>query len=366
MLSLSNTESMDISYIQVTTSCLWSMVGIHSRLKAAVVGFIVAIGVFAALFWLIDVDRFLQELGQANLVIIGIMIVIAFVWLVFWSLSLRTVLGVLDARLTVMSSFLAYSSALFSNNITPFGQAGGEPVAAVFISRISSVDYDTGLASIASVDAIHFVPSITYALLGLAYYAIFLTIGQYLVIAVVVVVAFAIIVPALLYLGWRYRYWIERRAIDVLVPLLDRVGRLIPRVSTPDPESIEQYVENFFESIERVTTDQRTVSIAIAFSALGWFLQIVLLWLAFVSIGHRIPLYVALLVIPIGNIASIAPFPGGLGAVETVFIGLLTSLTGVNVAVVTAAVLIYRGLVYGLPTIVGGSTIALLSARASI
>lgn len=336
-----------------------------SRLKAAVVGFVAAIGVFAVLFWLIDVDRFLRALGRADPVLIGFMIVIAFGWLATWSLSLRTVLGVLDVKLTVVRSFLAYSTALFSNNITPFGQAGGEPVAAVFISRISSVDYDTGLASIASVDAIHFVPSITYALLGLAYYAIFLTLGQYLVAAVIIVVTLAIIVPLLLYLGWRSRYWIERRAIDVLIPLLDRVARFVPRVSPPEPESIEQYVENFFASIERITTDRRAISIAVAFSALGWLLQIVLLWLAFVSIGHRIPFYVPLLVIPIGNIASVAPLPGGLGAVETVFIVLLTSLTGVNAAIVTAAVLIYRGLVYGLPTIVGGSTITLLSVRAS-
>jgi uncharacterized protein (TIRG00374 family) len=342
------------------------MVGMKSRLKAAIVGFVAAIGVFAALFWLIDVNRFLQALGQADPVLIGIMIVIAFGWLAAWSLSLRTVLRVLDVKITGMRSFLAYATALFSNNITPFGQAGGEPVAAVFISRISSVDYDTGLASIASVDAIHFVPSITYALLGLAYYAIFLTLGQYLVVAVVVVVALAIIVPLLLYLGWRSRYWLEQRAIDVLNPLLDRVGGLIPRVSPPGPELIEQYVENFFASLERITTDRRAVSTAIAFSAVGWFLQITLLWLAFVSIGHRIPFYVPLLVIPLGNVASIAPFPGGLGAVETVFIGLLTSLTGINLAVVTAAVLIYRGLIYGLPTIVGGSTITLISARMSI
>lgn len=342
------------------------MVGIRSRLKAAVVGFIVAIGVFAALFWLIDVDRFLQELGRADLVVVGIMIVLTFTWLVFWGLSLRTVLDILDVKLTVWWSFLAYASALFANNITPFGQAGGEPVAAVFVSRISNVNYDTGLASIASVDAIHFVPSITYALLGLAYYAIFLTIGQYLVIAVVIVVALAIIVPALLYLGWSYRYWLEQRTTDVLTPLLDLVERFVPRVSSPDPGSIEQYVENFFASIERITTDRRAVSIAIAFSALGWFLQIFLLWLAFVSIGYRIPLSVALLVIPIGNVASIAPLPGGLGAVDTVFIGLLTSLTGVDVAAITAAVLIYRGLIYGLPIIVGGSTIALLSAQISV
>jgi uncharacterized protein (TIRG00374 family) len=341
------------------------MVSIDSRLKAAVVGFIAAIGVFAVLFWLIDVERFLQELGRADPVIIGIMVIIAFGWLTAWSLALRTVLGVLDVKLTVKRSFMAYASALFSNNITPFGQAGGEPVAAVFISRISSVDYDTGLASIASVDAINFVPSITYALLGLAYYAIFLTLGEDLVLAAIVVVVLAIVVPVILYLGWKYRYLIERHTISILTPLLGRIGELVPRLSPPDPESIEQYVENFFGSIERITSDRQAVSTAIAFSALGWFLQIVLLWLSFISIGYRIPLTVVLLVIPVGNVASIAPLPGGLGAIDVVFVALLTSLTGINFAVATAAVVLYRGLVYGLPTLVGGGTIALLSVRAS-
>jgi uncharacterized protein (TIRG00374 family) len=341
------------------------MVSIDSRLKAAVVGFIAAIGVFAALFLLIDIDMFFQSLGRADPVVIGIMIVIAFGWLAAWSLALRTVLGVLDVELTVARSFIAYASALFSNNITPFGQAGGEPVAAVFISRISSANYDTGLASIASVDAINFVPSITYALLGLAYYATFLTLGKNLVLAAIVVVALAIIIPVLLYLGWEYRYRIERRAIDVLTPLLGRIGELVPRLSPPEPELIEEYVENFFASIERITTDRRAVSTSIAFSALGWFLQIVLLWLSFIAIGYHIPLTVPLLVIPIGNVASIAPLPGGLGAIESVFIVLIAALTGIDPAVATAGVALYRGLVYGLPTLVGGGTIALLSTRAS-
>jgi uncharacterized protein (TIRG00374 family) len=341
------------------------MVGRNSTVRVAVVGFIAAIGVFAVLFWFIDVNRFLQALRQANPIILGVMVVIALGWLTAWSLSLRTVLGVLETELPVTRSIMTFASVLFAYNVTPLGQFGGEPVAAAFVSRISDADYETGLASVTSLDAINFIPSITLALLGLAYYAIFTTLGQYLVIAVIVVVALAIVVPVLLYLGWQYRYQLERRSIDVLTPLLRRTGRIIPRVSVPDPESIEQYVENFFTSLERITSDRRGISIALSFSALGWLLQMVLLWVSFIALDHYISFTVVLLVIPIGNIAGIAPLPGGLGAIETIYIVLLSALTPVNIAVITAAVVIHRVLAYGLPTIIGGGTIALFSVHIS-
>lgn len=341
------------------------MVRRTSRLKAAVVGFAAAICVFAVLFWLIDVDRFLQALGRTRLSVVGVMLVIAFGWLTAWSLSLRTVLGVLDVKPSVPKAFFVFAGALFSNNVTPFGQAGGEPVAAVFIAQMSDIDYETGLASIASVDAIHLVPSISFALLGLAYYAIFVTLGQYLVLAAIIVTALAVIVPVFVYLGWLYRYRLEHRVIEALTPLLRRGVRIIPRVSAPEPQTIETYVSNFFSSIERVATDRRGVVTALAFSALGWLLQMAMLWLSFFALGQRIPLPVVLLVIPIGNVASIAPFPGGLSGIESVFIVLLGSLTSVNLAVITAAVVVYRTLVYGVPTLIGGGTIAMVSIRAS-
>lgn len=341
------------------------MAGRSSTTRVAVVGFIAALCVFAIIFWLIDINRFLRALRQADPALLGVMLAIAFCWLTAWSLSLRTILHVLEAELSVIQSLLSYSSVLFAYNVTPLGQFGGEPVAAAFVSKISEVKYETGLASVTSLDAINFVPSITLALFGLAYYATFATLGQYLVIAVMVVGTLAIVVPVLLYLAWEFRYALERRAIDVLIPVLRRAGRIIPRVSPPDQESIEQYVENFFSALERVTTDRRGIIIALAFSGLGWLLQMILLWLSFISLGHHIPFPVALLVIPIGNIAAIAPLPGGLGAIEAIYIALISALTPVNIAVVTAAVVVYRAMAYGLPTVVGGGTVALASANTS-
>lgn len=332
-------------------------------LNATVAGFVGALCVFALLFWGIDGERFIAALGRVRLDILGAILLVAVCWLTAWSLSLRTVLGVLGVKLSVWKSFLLYASALFANNVTPFGQAGGEPVAAVFISRLSATDYETSLASIASVDAIHLAPSITFALLGLSYYAIFVTVGQYLRLAAIVVVTLAIVVPVLLFLAWRYRYTIERRTIESLTPLFQRVGRIVPRLTPPSAEAIERRIESFFTVLERIATDRRGVLIALFFSALGWLVQMCILWLAFVALGQQIPFFVVLFTVPVANIASIVPFPGGLGAIETVFVVLLVSATPVATAVVAAAVLIHRTIIYTLPVVIGGSTAVLVSTR---
>lgn len=328
------------------------------------IGFVGACVVFAALFWLIDVERFLTALGHARHNIIGAVVLVGFVWLVSWSLAFRTVLTVLGVKISVVRSLFVFASALFMNNITPFGQAGGEPVAAAVISQLTDIEYERGLASIASVDAIHFGPSIAFALFGLAYYATFATLGQYLIIATVIVVALAITVPGLLYLAWRYRYTLERRSIGALTPLIRRVGQLIPRISSPSPEAIERRVEGFFATIERIATNRRGVMVALAFSAFGWLVQILMLWSSFIALDKTIPLSLIFLIIPVANIASIVPLPGGLGGIEAVFIGLLVSTTDVNIAIITAAVTIYRTIVYGLPILVGGGTVVLVSTHA--
>lgn len=335
----------------------------HIRWRWAVLGFAGALGVFVVLFFFIDLDQVIATLERANPLIISLMIVGVFGWLLAWSLSLRTVLFVFDTELSIHRSFLAYASALFSDNITPFGQAGGEPVAAVFISRISKVRYDTALASIASVDALNFVPSITLSLLGFVYITLFQTVDADIMPEVIVIVSVAFIVPMGLYLSWRFRSLLGDGVLFVLNGTLGLFDRIIPGVTFPDSVRLQEYIENFFLSIERIANDRRRISIALTFSMLGWLAQIIVLWLSFVSLGYRIPFGVALIVVPLGAIASIVPLPGGLGAIDAALIGLLTSMTTVNLAAVTAAVVLFRGLIYGLPTIIGAGTITLVSFR---
>ncbi|EJN58202.1 lysylphosphatidylglycerol synthase transmembrane domain-containing protein [Halogranum rubrum] len=338
------------------------------RLRTTVLGFAVTLLVFAALFYFAGSDQLVAQLERADTRLVLVVVGVTLLWLASWSLSLRTVLDVLGVDISPVKSFLVFSGAMFSNNITPFGQAGGEPVTALLISRTADAEYETGLAAIASVDTLNFVPSITIALFGAGYFVTETTLVQTnsrIEMAVVAIAALAVAVPGLLYLGWQKRYELEHRVIQRITPTIQWLARVLPRLSVPTAESIEQRVSRFFEAIERVATNQRGLALALGLSALGWFFQMVGLWLAFQAIGVPIKLSLAMFVVPIGAIAGVTPLPGGAGGIEWVLATLLAAATGpvIGFATATAAVIVYRGSVYWVPTLIGGAVMGVLSVR---
>ena len=333
------------------------------ELRATAAGFIGALVILFVLLYFIGIDQVLAVLGLARTPVLAVELVVALAWLSSWGLSLRTVLGVLGIRVSALKSFLVFASATFANNVTPFGQAGGEPFSALLISRSTESEYETSLAAIASVDALNFVPSIVLAVIGMGYYATTFTLGRRIEIAAASVAVLAVLVPTLAYLGWRRRYEIETRVIELFTPFVRRMFRVIPRLSPPDPEDIRQRVEGFFRTIERVATNRRGLAVSLGFSGLGWLLLATSLWTSLFALGQQVPVGAVLFIVPVAAIAGVTPFPGGLGGVETVLVLLLVSTTGVGAATASAAVLIHRGATYWLPILVGGGSTALLEAR---
>jgi uncharacterized protein (TIRG00374 family) len=330
----------------------------RENLRATAVGFAATAGVFALLFYFAGIDELLATLGRADLRYVALVLVATLVWLLAWSLSLNTVLDVLGVDLAYSTSFLVFAGATFANNVTPFGQAGGEPITAYLISRVADTEYEQSLAAIASVDTLNFVPSITIALVGAGYFASEVALGanENLLAAVGAVVGLAVVVPTLFYLGWQRRYRLETRVVDALTPVIRRVADLVPRVPVPTPEGIERRINGFFRAIERVASNPRGLALALAASAVGWLCQMAALGLAFEAIGVDVRLSIALVVVPIAAIAGVTPLPGGAGGIETVLVILLLAapLPGVREATAVAAVVIFRGAVYWVPTILGG------------
>jgi len=337
----------------------------NGDLRATIIGFLGALCVLGALFWFVgigDVVRVLADAQTSVLVVIG---AVAIAWLSAWGLSLRTVLGALGATITAPMAVLVYAAATFANNVTPFGQAGGEPISALLISRASRSEYETGLAAIASVDALNFVPSTMLALVGVGYLTATITLGRRLELAAAAVVGIAIALPICAFLGWRHRYEIERAAVDVLTPLLQGVGRVVPRRSPPEAGALEARIEGFFTAIDRVAGDREALALALGFSLLGWIGLALSLWLSLLALGIDTEFAAVLVVIPVGAIAGITPLPGGLGGVELVLVSLLVATTGIDITTATAAVTIHRVATYMLPTVVGGGTAAALGVSRS-
>jgi uncharacterized protein (TIRG00374 family) len=334
----------------------------EGNLRASLIGFVGALCVLAGLLWLVGIDDTLAALSRADPTIVLVVVVVAICWLAAWGLSLRTVLGVLGAPITVPAAALVYAAATFANNVTPLGHAGGEPVSALFISQASESEYETGLAAIASVDALNFVPSIGLAIVGFGYFATTITFGRQLEYAAVAVGGFALALPIVAYFGWRNRYRLERRAVDTLTPIIQRIGGWVPRRSPPERGAVERRIEDFFTAVERIATNPRGLLLALAFSALGWVGLATSLWLSLFSLGYTVSLAVVLVAIPAAAMAGITPLPGGLGAVDAVLVALIVAVTGIPEAAVFAAVAIHRGATYWLPTVAGGGTAAVLTS----
>jgi hypothetical protein len=322
---------------------------------ATVLGFAGALLVLAALVWLVGIADVLAALRSIDPLLLVVIFVNALLWLVAWGLALRTVLSALGQRIPVYLATLVLAAAVFANNVTPFGQAGGEPISGYLISRATDSEYETGLAAIASVDALHFVPSLGLALGGMVFVVLgAASLGRNLLIAGIAVVVLVVALPVAAYLGWRYRYELEAAVVRALTPVLRGVGRFVPGRSPPSPHVIEQRIETFFTAIDRVAASRTTLVEAIGFSALGWLLLCVSLWLSVYALGWTVPFSAVLLVVPMAKVAGITPLPGGLGGIEAILVALLISTTGIPAGVAGAAVLVHRAATYWFPVVVGG------------
>ncbi|ACM56822.1 lysylphosphatidylglycerol synthase transmembrane domain-containing protein [Halorubrum lacusprofundi] len=328
--------------------------------RGLIIGGIAAIVILAVLFVVVGADRVIETLLAADPALVAATFGLALCWLIAWSLMLRTVLGSLDVDLSVTTSFLVYSGAVFANNVTPFGQAGGEPVAAALISQASGSRYETGLVGIASVDVLNVVPSISIVFLGVGYYATTAAIGERLEVAVTVAVALIAAIVTAIGLGWRYR----RVVVDRLP---SAVGGLAGRLDRFDAATVEAGIadrlQNFFEDIERVGTSPGRLAAAVGLSLSGWLFQAAALTVAFAAVGHEVAPVVPLFAVPLAYVAGATPLPGGLGGIEAAFVALLVPTTGVPASAVTAAVLVFRGGVYWMPMAIGGVSASVLGVR---
>jgi len=326
--------------------------------------FVVALVALSALVWAIGSGEVRDALLAADRAVLPALFLVAVVWLSSWGLVLWTVLRALGHPLSAPRAVVVFSAAVFANNVTPFGQAGGEPITAMLIAGETGGEYETGLAAIASVDTLHFVPSISCAILGFVY--IVLEAAQLtrdVLVAAAGAVALVTVIVTAVTVGWRHQRRIEAAAVGLVTPLLRAVGRLVPRHTPPDREEVEHRVAGFFEGVGRVADDRQTVAVAMAFSALGWVALAASLWLSLYALGYVVPIAAPLFVVPIGSIAGVTPLPGGLGGLEAAFIALLVPTAGVPASVATAAVLIHRGATYWFPTLVGGGVAATIGAR---
>ena len=322
-----------------------------------------AISILAALFVIVGPQRVVDALVSADSRLVGVTIAFSLGWLFAWSLMLRTVLSTLDVTLSIPKATLVYAGAVFSNNVTPFGQAGGEPIAALLISKVSGSRYETGLAGIATVDVLNVLPSVSLIAVGVSYHATTTALSDRVEAAVGSAAALIVAVILILWILWRYQAVVLTRVPSAIGWVARRLSRL-----GIDPVAIELAIADrlsgFADRIGVLSENRAVLVGVLGFSLAGWLCQAAALGAAFAAIGQPIPLYVPLFVVPLSYLAGAAPLPGGLGGIEAALVALLVPTTGVAVASITAAVLVFRGGMFWLPTAIGGVSASVLGVQA--
>jgi len=328
-----------------------------------VAGFATALVVLAVVIWIIGVDDVLNALSRAEHSVLALIVGVAVCWLSAWGLALWVVLGAIGTPISAPKAVFVFTAAVFSNNVTPFGQAGGEPISALLISSVADTEYENGLAAIASVDTLHFVPSVGFALIGFVFLLAGTTqLTRNIAVAAGATVALVALIVTAAVVGWQNRDQVESAVTRAVTPLLKLLARVIPGRSPPNRATIESRIDGFFHSVGRVAGDRGTIAKAMGCSALGWLALSTSLWLSLYALGYATPFAAALFVVPVGSIAGATPLPGGLGGLEAAFITLLIPTAGVSASTATAAVLIHRGATYWLPTLFGGGAAAVIGA----
>jgi len=322
-----------------------------------------AVLVLAVLTVLVGVDSVFAELGRADPRLVAVVAGAILTWLVLWGIGLRVVLAAVGTRISVVDAVLVHAGAAFANHVTPFGQAGGEPIAAWLLSDVSDAPFERSMAAITSFDVINVIPSLTFAIVGLAYYSAVATLGttvQWLAAGVVVL---TVVVPVVGVTAWRHRETVQSGIARVVTPPARLLGRLLPRVSPPTSEAVEERIGRFLAGLESVASDPRRVTAALALSGSGWLVQAAGLWVALLAVGVTVPPYVPLFVVPLGTVAGAMPTPGGLGGTETVQVVLLTAATTAAESAITAAVLIFSVGGFLLTTSVGAASATVIKLR---
>ncbi|MDR5656194.1 lysylphosphatidylglycerol synthase transmembrane domain-containing protein [Halodesulfurarchaeum sp. HSR-GB] len=336
------------------------------RRQVAFIGFLGSLAVMGVLLSFVGIERIGQALSAANPQLVGLVAAFGLAQVAAWGLSLRTVLGSLGVSVSRPKGIALYASAMFANNVTPFGQAGGEPVTAYVINRVTDTRYESALAAIATVDAAHIFTSISIAVFGAVLTVTVFSPNRKLTQVVLAVFGIAALLTALAGIGLRYRRSILERIESPIQRGLHRLGEALPAAASRFLQAARKRYVAFRADLGRVASNRVTLVTALGFSSAGWLFEVGALAVALWGLGGPVPLATLLIVIPVGKLAGFMPLPGGFGSIEATLVALLVATTPVDSGLATAAVLLHRAATYWLPTLLGGGVSLTLGARARL
>lgn len=305
--------------------------------------------ILAAILYFVGIDKVIEALKTANLIIIALAILTQVFTYYLYTLRWQILNKMADMDISIKKLLPMVLVGLAVNNITPSGRGGGEPVRAYIMAKEENHPVEETFATVVADRALDTFPFIVLAVITIIsmilYFNIELWLILVMIIAVIVIVAVLIL---LIYMcinpgfGNRVEGW--------LVGLIN----ILPKKDGEEyRQSIHNGISGFQDTMRILLSNKKILYYTIPLSFIIWVFEIIRVYLVFLAFGANVNLIVIGEVFIVASLVGMIPLlPGGIGAVDALMV-IFYSAAGISYSVSAAATVIERLISFWMTTIIG-------------
>ena len=317
---------------------------IKKTLRHIIVFAIIVVALYLLLPRLVDTQQTLDYISGASYVLLILAVLLEVAALLGYANLFRYILRVLNIRMRLREVLSITLSGLAVSHVLSAGGVGGWVVTYNALMK-HRVPHGIIFVAVAAQQFFNYVVLWFFFALAIVYLIVVRggdSVFSYLVgIVLILLLLWLTIYGVYLY----NRPTRLRRRVAQVAHLVNRVMRR----EVVKERHIDGWIDNLLIGMRRMTSHRGAFRTTLFLACAFWFFDMLCLWCTFAAFGYTIGLGHLLVAYVIAySIGTLAPTPGGLGAVEGLLIALFVSF-GVPSAVAVAVVLVYRIINFWLP-----------------
>ena len=317
---------------------------IKKTLRHIIVFAVIVLALYLLLPRLVDTQQTVDYISNASYVLLGLAVVLQIAALGGYANLFRYVLRVLDIHMRLREVWAITLSGLAVSHILSAGGVGGWVVTYNALMK-HKVPHGIIFVAIAAQQFFNYV--VLWFFFALAIVYLILVRGSDSIFGYLVGIGLIVLILWLTLYG----VYLYNRPTRLRLRTT-QIARLVNRVwrrEVVKERHIDGWIDNLLIGMRRMVRHRGSFRTTALLACLFWLFDMLCLWCTFQAFGYTIGLGHLLVAYVVAySIGTLAPTPGGLGAVEGIMIALFASF-GVPSAVAVAVVLVYRIINFWLP-----------------
>ena len=316
---------------------------IKKTLRHIIVFAVIVLVLYLLLPKLVDTEKTVALLTKASWALLAAAIALEVMALLGYANLMRYILKVLDIHLRLHEVLAITLSGLAVSHILSAGGVGGWVVTYNAL-RKHRVPHGLIFVAIAAQQFFNYI--VLWIVFALALLWLVIARGESIAGYVVGIVLIGFILWLTSYGVYLYNHRARmRRRVQQVAHLVNRVWRR----EVIQEDHIDGWLDNLFAGMRRMTSHRGSFRTTTALACAFWAFDLLCLYVTFWAFDYHIGFgYLAVGYVVAYAIGTLAPTPGGLGAIEGILIALYVSF-GVPSATAVAVVLVYRLINFWLP-----------------